>query len=305
MSGTFATDLIMAAIPYPDIGSIAFSIPVPFTDIQLDIRWYALSYIAGLVLGWQYIQWLLRRDRIWPTDKSGAAVKPATADDIDDFLIWVTLGVILGGRLGYVFFYQPSILVNDPLGVFKVWTGGMSFHGGLIGVTLAGYIFCRRRNLDFLKMGDLSAAAVPIGIFLVRIANFINGELWGKHSDAPWAMVFPGAGPIARHPSQLYEALLEGLVLFIVLWFATHRYGLLKRPGFLTGLFIAGYGVARITVEFFREPDAHIGYLTGGIITMGMVLSLPMVLIGIALIWRTQDNAPTWLKDPFRSQSAK
>ncbi len=301
----FFTGSILAALPYPNIGPIAFSIPIPFTEISLDIRWYALSYIAGLVLGWQYILWLLRKDDIWPTSPSGAVQKPATSDDIDDFLIWVTLGVILGGRLGYVFFYQPSILFNDPLGIFAVWTGGMSFHGGLIGVTLAGYIFCQRRKLSFLKMGDLSAAAVPIGIFLVRIANFINGELWGKPSNVSWAMVFPNGGNVTRHPSQLYEALLEGLILFIVLWIATHRFGLLKRPGVLTGLFVAGYGIARIIVEFFREPDGHIGYLTGGFVTMGMVLSLPMVMIGAALIWRSTDNAPAWLKDPFRPKAAK
>ncbi len=305
MSAELAPDLILAAIPYPQIGSVAFSIPIPFTDIKFDIRWYALSYIAGLILGWQYIQWLLRQNRIWPADNKGSTIKPATADNIDDFLIWVTLGVIVGGRLGYVFFYQPSILIEDPLGLFKVWTGGMSFHGGLIGVTLAGYIFCRRNKLDFLKMGDLAAAAVPIGLFFGRIANFINGELWGKQSDVPWAMVFPGAGELPRHPSQLYEAALEGLVLFLVLWLATNRYGLLSRPGFVTGLFVAGYGVARIIVEFFREPDAHIGYLTGGIITMGMVLSLPMVLVGAALIWRTFDSAPKWLKEPFGSRATK
>ncbi len=260
----------------------------------LAIRWYALSYIAGLVLGWRYIVHLLRSDSLWKkssTDSRSKLQPPAAAIDIDDLLVWITLGVIVGGRLGYVLFYQSSIILEDPLDIFAVWKGGMSFHGGFIGVIVAGYAFCRKRGLDVVRIGDLVASAAPIGLFFGRIANFINSELWGRETTVPWGVIFPNGGPEPRHPSQLYEATLEGLFLFFVLRFATHRIGVLNRPGTNIGLFLAGYGFARIVVEFFREPDSHIGYLAGDFLTMGMILSTPMVLGGILLIWHSADRA--------------
>lgn len=254
----------------------------------LAIRWYALSYIAGLVLGWRYIVHLLRSNTLWKktkTDSNSKSKPPAEAIDIDDLLVWITLGVIVGGRIGYVIFYQPSILFEDPLDIFAVWKGGMSFHGGFIGVIVAGYAFCRKRGLDVVRIGDLLASAAPIGLFFGRVANFINSELWGRETTVPWGVIFPNGGPVPRHPSQLYEATLEGLFLFLLLRLATHRFGSLNRPGTTIGLFLAGYGLARIIVEFFREPDSHIGYLAGNFLTMGMILSSPMLLGGILLIW--------------------
>ena len=293
------------AIPFPRIDPILFQFgPFDLGPISLGpfaIRWYALAYISGLVLGWWYMNRLLRTDRLWPAlasgNKSAGKVNtPATKLDIDDLIIWLMLGVIVGGRLGYVVFYQPSIITSNPLGIFAVWQGGMSFHGGTLGVVIAAILFSWRRKLNFLRVGDLIAAATPFGLFFGRTANFINGELWGKVTLAPWGMVFPTGGFMPRHPSQLYEAALEGVVLFIVLRIATHRFLSFHRPGLTIGLFATGYGVARILVEFFRQPDAHIGYLTGGVVTMGMVLSLPMVLVGGVLIWRASDKAPDWLK---------
>lgn len=294
------------AIPFPQIDPILFQFgPLDIGSISLGpfaIRWYALAYICGLVLGWWYMSRLLRTVRLWPalaSNKKKSAGKidvPATKLDIDDLIVWLTLGVILGGRLGYVLFYQPSILVSNPLGVFAVWQGGMSFHGGTLGVAIAAILFSWRRQLDFLRVGDLVAAATPFGLFFGRIANFINSELWGKVTLAPWGMVFPNGGFLPRHPSQLYEAALEGIVLFIVLRIATHKFLSFHRPGLTIGIFATGYGLARIFVELFRQPDAHMGYLAGGVVTMGMVLSLPMVLLGGALIWRASDKAPDWLK---------
>ena len=257
-------------IPYPSIDPILIQIG-PFA-----IRWYALAYIAGLLIGWRYVRRL--------------AAKPPTVvieRDVDDFLVWATLGVVLGGRLGYVLFYKPDYFLSQPLAILQVWQGGMSFHGGLLGVLAAGFLFSRRRGLAFLAFADPIACAAPIGLFLGRVANFINGELWGRASDAPWAMVFPHGGPMARHPSQLYEAALEGVVLFVLLLLMSRREGLRRRHGVLTGTFLAGYGVARIVAELFREPDAYLGSFVAGT-TMGQWLSLPMVLIGLALILRAR-----------------
>ena len=311
---------LRAAVPFPDIDPALITIgpfDLGFVTIgPFPIRWYALAYIAGLVLGWRYIIQLITKPVLWTLsetstkreqapDKNTKPRKdpttirtpgaPAAPIDIDDLLVWATLGVIVGGRAGYVLFYKPSILFAEPLQVFAVWQGGMSFHGGFLGVVIATLLFCRSRALDPVKIGDLLAAAAPIGLFFGRIANFINGELWGHPSDMPWAMVFPSGGPAPRHPSQLYEAGLEGLALFAILWLAIRRFRALDFPGQTMGIFIAGYGAFRTFVEFFREPDAHIGYLTGGFFTMGMLLSLPMVLIGLALIWRTLPGAPAWL----------
>lgn len=262
-------------LPYPDIDPVAIQIG------PLAIRWYALAYITGLLGGWWYMRWMVRRP---PHAMSVPAV--------DDFLVWATFGVVLGGRLGYVLFYKPLFYLENPAQIFAVWEGGMSFHGGLLGVVVAVLWFTRRRGLNLLQVGDLVACAAPIGLFFGRIANFINGELFGRPApDVPWAMVFPGGGPIPRHPSQLYEAGLEGLLLFLVLHLAWRRPAIRMRPGMLFGIFLAGYALARIVAEFFRSPDAHLGFLAGGA-TMGQVLSLPMLLAGILLILWARGSKP-------------
>lgn len=260
------------SLAYPSIDPVLIAIgPLP-------IRWYALAYIAGLLLGWVYARALVKQTAFW----GGAA--PIDPLDIDDLLLSAALGVILGGRLGYVLFYNAEFYLAHPAEIFAVWKGGMSFHGGLAGTALAIYVLAKRKRISVLSLADVCAAAVPIGLFLGRLANFIKPELWGRPTSVPWAMVFPGAGPNTRHPSQLYEAGLEGIVLFILLYIAVH-FGALRRPGLVAGLFAAGYGIARITCEFFREPDPQLGFLFGGA-TMGMLLSLPLIAIGIGFIVR-------------------
>lgn len=255
------------SIPFPDIDPIAVQIG------PVVIRWYALAYIAGLLGGWWYLRYLSRRPP-----------KPMAVEQIDDFLLWATLGVVLGGRLGYVFFYKPEFYLANPLEILYVWHGGMSFHGGLLGVMVATVLFARRRGLNVMTVGDAIACVAPVGLFFGRLANFINGELYGRPApDVPWAMSFPSGGPIPRHPSQLYEAALEGLVLLVVLHLCWRIEAIRLRPGMLIGIFLAGYGAARAFVELFREPDLHLGLLTGGL-TMGQWLSLPMVAIGVILI---------------------
>lgn len=258
-------------LQYPNIDPVIFEIG------PVVIRWYALAYIAGLLLAMVYMKRLVRDRALWPGE---AAI---TAEHVDDFLLWAALGVILGGRIGYVLFYNPGHFIDNPADIVAVWHGGMSFHGGFLGVILAAIVFCRLNRLNPLTLLDLSAAAVPIGLFFGRIANFINGELYGRPTDVPWAMVFPGGGPEPRHPSQIYEAALEGLLLFLVLRVATHRFKLLGRPGHVAGLFAIGYGLSRFAVEFVRMPDVQIGYFAGWL-TMGMILSLPMLAIGAALV---------------------
>jgi phosphatidylglycerol:prolipoprotein diacylglycerol transferase len=242
------------------------------------IRWYALAYIAGLVLGWRLARHLVR-------------LPPAVATPIqvDDFLTWATLGVVLGGRLGYVLFYQPQFYLTHPAMILAVWEGGMSFHGGALGMAIAIVWFCRRNAIPLLGFADRVAVCAPIGLGLGRIANFINGELWGRPAPdwLPWAMIFPAAGPEPRHPSQLYQALLEGLVLFLVMFALSRREDLRARFGWLTGAFLVGYGLARIIGEFFRQPDVFLGYLLAGA-TMGQLLSIPMVIAGAWLILRTR-----------------
>jgi phosphatidylglycerol:prolipoprotein diacylglycerol transferase len=240
------------------------------------IRWYALAYIVGILLGWAYARALIRAERLW----GGPA--PLTLTDFDDFVLWVTLGIILGGRTGYVLFYNLPHFIEHPAEIVQLWKGGMSFHGGFVGCVLAVVLFARRRNISILSLGDITCAVGTIGLFLGRLANFINGELWGRTSDVPWAMVFPDGGALPRHPSQLYEAALEGLVLGGVLWLFI-RAGALKRPGLVIGVFAVGYSIARIVCEFFREPDPQLGFLFGGM-TMGMLLSVPLLLTGIAFI---------------------
>ena len=259
-----------ALLTYPAIDPVLINIgPLP-------IRWYALAYIAGLVGGWVFARRMVQNERIW-----GGLPRPSPAS-LDDLLVYAALGVVLGGRLGYVLFYNPWFYLDNPLEIVSVWKGGMAFHGGLAGAALAIWLFARRNKVSAWTVADICSAVVPFGICLGRIANFIKPELWGRASDAPWAMVFPDAGPLARHPSQLYEAALEGLVLFALLQLAV-RFGALKRPGLVTGLFGIGYGLARITCEFFREPDPQLGFLSGGA-TMGMLLSLPLVLAGAGIL---------------------
>lgn len=250
--------------------------PIIFQIGPIAIRWYSLAYIAGLVLGCMYIRHLAKR--------MGDLLSP---DDAMDFITWATLGVILGGRLGYILFYQTAFYLDNPIRILYVWEGGMSFHGGFLGVVVAGIWFARRRKISMLKFADLVACAAPIGLFFGRIANFINGELYGRITDVSWAMVFPTGGPEPRHPSQLYEAALEGLVLFILVNVVWRLDFARERPGTATGVFIVGYAAARGFVELFRQPDAHLGFLfLGG--TMGQWLSLPMVLIGVFLIIKTK-----------------
>lgn len=248
--------------------------PVAFQIGPLAVRWYALAYLGGFIFGWLYAKRLTRKFQGRPN-----------ALDFDDFLTWAVIGVILGGRIGYILFYNFTEYLADPLAIFAVWRGGMSFHGGLIGMIAAILLFCRARSIPLLRFGDVIACVVPIGIFLGRIANFINGELWGRTADVPWAIVFPGAGPLPRHPSQLYEALLEGVLLFALLWLLARSPRVWNKPGILCGTFLLGYGAARLFVEHFREPDAQLGFLLGGL-TMGQWLSVPMLAIGLILIFR-------------------
>jgi phosphatidylglycerol---prolipoprotein diacylglyceryl transferase len=330
--------VIWNALQFPNIDPSALTIPHLF-DVgsihvgPLHLRWYALAYIVGLVLGWRWMVWLIRQDRLWRPNKPSLSVAQA-----DDFLFWATLGVILGGRIGYILFYNTSMLWERPMGIFEIWQGGMSFHGGFIGVALAAYFFTRQKHVDetqfatlakkravaepprdhaseytrvqdigwlkkndveeLLRLGDIAAAATPIGLFFGRIANFINGELWGRHTNLPWGMVFCNdrlreaangvclAGDLPRHPSQLYEAALEGLLLFTILTIATLRFDSLRRPGLNSGLFLVFYGLSRAVLETVREPDAQMPEFLRGYITMGMLLSIPMILIGAWLINR-------------------
>jgi phosphatidylglycerol---prolipoprotein diacylglyceryl transferase len=269
---------VLPVIPYPAINPILISIG-PFA-----VRWYALAYIVGIIAGWFYARTIIASEKLW----GGPA--PFTVLDFDDFVVWITLGIILGGRTGYVLFYNLPFFMAHPLQVFELWTGGMSFHGGVAGCAVAVVLFALRRHIPMLSLADVSSGVAPIGLFLGRIANFINGELWGRPTDVPWAMVFPRGGPLPRHPSQLYEAALEGVVLFIVLGLLM-RLGALKRPGVVTGTFALGYGVARVTCEFFREPDAQLGFLWGGL-TMGMLLCIPLMLAGIAMLAVALTRAP-------------
>jgi len=284
---------MLLTIAFPVFDPIAVSIG-PFA-----IRWYALAYIGGIVLGWMYARKIIRTERLW----GGKA--PFTVQDFDDFILWVTLGIILGGRTGYVLFYNLSFFAQHPAEIFKLWTGGMSFHGGFIGCVIAVLLFGWKRNISVLSLGDVTCAVGPIGLLLGRLANFVNSELWGRHADAnvPWAMVFPNGGPLPRHPSQLYEAGLEGIVLFIVLALLI-RAGALKRPGFIIGAFATLYGIARITGEFFREPDPQLGFLWGGL-TMGMLLSVPMILAGLAFMVAAWRRSARTADKPRDEQAAK
>ncbi|MFN0218962.1 MAG: prolipoprotein diacylglyceryl transferase [Hyphomicrobium sp.] len=275
----------LAALAYPSIDPVALQIG-PFA-----IKWYGLAYMAGLLLGWLYVRRLLETSSLWPAGKA-----PFGVERVDDLLLYMTVGVIVGGRLGFVFLYEPSYYLANPQDIPAVWKGGMSFHGALIGSALAIVLFARRNGYNALSAMDLCTAANPIGLFFGRVANFINGELFGRVSDAPWAMVFPEASiqhaavePATRHPSQIYEALLEGVALFIVLRVLTHRFEALKKPGLVSGVFVLGYGLARSFSEIFREP--HEGHaLNIGPFTAGQIYSVPMIALGAYLIWKAHHN---------------
>jgi phosphatidylglycerol:prolipoprotein diacylglycerol transferase len=300
----------MLAIPFPAIDPALFTLgPVELFGLTLgpfSLRWYALAYIFGLVLGRVYVARLLDRAHFWPNQ-----TPPMEAERTEDLLLWMTLGVILGGRLGYVLFYSPDLLLS-PLDALAMWKGGMSFHGGMLGVIIGVILFARQNHVPLLPLGDAVACAAPIGLLFGRIANFINGELWGRVTDAPWGMVFPQVERLARiypeiaetlgqprHPSQLYEAALEGALLLAVLGHLAWRTSALQRPGTLTGVFLMGYGLARGFCEFFRMPDIGVGFdfFVGGVgITRGQVLCLPMIVAGGAFLWnarRVQIPSPT------------
>lgn len=257
-------------IPFPDIDPIAFEFG------PIIVRWYALAYLAGFLMGWQYCLYLAGKN----------PDKRPFKDDIDGFLTWAVLGVILGGRIGYVLFYNFSYYLDNTHEIFKIWHGGMSFHGGALGACIALILYARLLKFPVLQISDIFVCAVPIGLFFGRIANFINGELYGRMTDVAWAVDFPQGGGLPRHPSQLYEAILEGLVLFIVLTAFVHQQKYCEKSGFLTGCFLIGYGISRFVIEFFREPDVQVG-LIFNMFSMGQVLCVPMILLGIWLIHRS------------------
>ncbi|WP_439117788.1 prolipoprotein diacylglyceryl transferase [Nereida ignava] len=287
---------MIGTIPFPDIGPNLFAIDI--AGIRFALRWYALAYIVGILVGWRLCIMALRRPKLWARGDA-----PTSTDIFGDLVSWLILGVILGGRLGFVLFYQPEYYLTNPAEILKVWQGGMSFHGGFIGVSVAALIFCLKYKIPLLPMADLLALATPPGLLLGRIANFINAELWGRPTTVPWGVVFPGAaaqdcgevaGLCARHPSQLYEAALEGALLGFVLIVAVFGFRAFRRSGLITGIFLIGYGASRAFVELFRQPDVQFVTIGNPIghalhfgdwgLTMGQILSLPMVLVGVILV---------------------
>ena len=270
----------LLTLPFPNLDPIAFSIG------PVSIKWYGLAYASGLLLGWVYIKRLLADARLW-----AGRTAPFAVEKTDDLLLYMTLGVVLGGRLGYVLFYNPAFYFAHPIEIFSVWKGGMSFHGGFLGSALAIYFFARQNGAPVLSVLDVTAAATPIGLFFGRLANFANAELWGRPSNVAWAMVFPDrdAGPLPRHPSQLYEATLEGAALFLLCWWLIHKRDAFKNPGLVAGVFTAGYGCARAFCELFREPDAA-HWATKGLMTAGILYSLPMIAAGLVLIYRARSD---------------
>lgn len=256
-------------LPFPDIDPVAIHLG------PLAIRWYSLAYLAGILLGWWYVK----------REHERKPVANLSRNALDDMIVWAVIGIVGGGRFGYVLFYKPAYFFENPLQIFHVWEGGMSFHGGLIGVITAFLLFCRKYRIQFFHLIDLIACATPFGLFFGRLANFINGELYGRATDVPWGIVFPGGGGVPRHPSQLYEAAMEGIILFAVLHIMLKHTAAREKPGMLGGTFIAGYGLSRLIAECFREPDLHLGYFFG-FATMGQLLSLPMLAYGLYLICR-------------------
>jgi phosphatidylglycerol:prolipoprotein diacylglycerol transferase len=267
-------------LPFPNINPVALKIGF------IEVKWYGLAYVAGILLGWLYARKIVSTPRLWRNDTPAM-----TVTDIDDFVLWAAIGIVLGGRLGYVFFYDFAQFAANPISIFEIWHGGMSFHGGITGTVIAMILFARSRGFSAWSLFDVVATVCVTGLFFGRIANFINGELWGKESFVPWAVLFPGQ-MFPRHPSQLYEAGLEGIATGLILAFLVFRLRKLKTPGFVAGAFVSLYALSRIAVEFVRVPDAQIGYLFGGWLTMGMVLSLPMLLLGIWAMWRATTAAP-------------
>lgn len=291
-------------IPFPNLSPEVFSFSL--FGVELALRWYALAYIVGIVLAWRISLHALRRPALWPKN-----TPPMAPLQVEDLLSWIILGIILGGRLGFVLFYQPAYYLANPADILKVWQGGMSFHGGFLGVVLAGWLYTWRHRIAPASAGDVIALGVPVGLMLGRIANFINAELWGRPTDMPWGVIFPQEaaqicpsvlpGMCARHPSQLYEALLEGVVLLALMLWLAYRRGALKVPGQITGVFVAGYGLARFVVEYFRQADAQfitpdnpMGFVLrlGDLgVTMGQMLSLPMLVVGLVVIWLARRRA--------------
>lgn len=270
----------LAIMPFPEIDPVAISLG------PLAIRWYGLAYVAGILLGWWLARRMVSQSELWP-----GQIAPLTHRHLDDFLVWVAIGIVLGGRLGYILFYDLGPILEEPIRALQVWNGGMSFHGGITGATIAMILFARRHAIPAWSLFDIVASVAPVGIFFGRLANFINSELWGRPTDVAWAVIFPTGGPMPRHPSQLYEACLEGLLLFAVLQLLIRSRLAFRTPGLVTGVFVSGYALARIFNEFFREPDVQLGYLAGGWLTMGMVLSLPMLALGLWAILRARRSA--------------
>jgi phosphatidylglycerol:prolipoprotein diacylglycerol transferase len=272
------------AIPFPDIDPVALQLG------PVSVKWYGLAYMAGLLLGWLYVRRLLQQDRLWPGE-----ARPFPPDRADDLLLYMTIGVLAGGRLGNVLFYEPGYYLSNPLEILAVWKGGMAFHGGLVGCIIAIVLFARRLGVNAWSVLDTCALVTPIGLFFGRLANFINAELWGRPTGVAWGMVFPGAGPLPRHPSQLYEAVLEGALLFAVLWWLAHYRLALRKPGLIGGAFLLGYGLARSFCEHFREPDFLLGPLSAGVL-----YSLPMLAVG-AWMMRTAGERGQVAADAKRS----
>jgi phosphatidylglycerol:prolipoprotein diacylglycerol transferase len=271
---------LLSLMNFPDIDPVLISLG------PLQVRWYGIAYVVGILLGWRYARRLAANNSLWPGGRS-----PITPLDMDDFLIWATIGIVAGGRIGYILFYDFAAVAANPFRAFEIWNGGMSFHGGVLGTLLAMILFARSRNIPVFNLFDVVCAVVPVGIFFGRIANFINAELWGRLTDVPWAFVFPNGGPFPRHPTQLYEAALEGLLLLAVLAALIYGRRALASPGLIAGCFLIGYALSRIAVEFYREPDAHIGFLFGGWLTMGMVLSTPMIAVGLWAVFSARSRA--------------
>lgn len=259
------------ALTFPQIDPVAIALG------PVQIRWYALAYLAGILLGWAYARYIVKKDE-------PRGLRP-NRDDIDDYVPYAVMGIILGGRLGYVLFYQPAYFLAHPMEVFQLWNGGMSFHGGAAGVIISLIVYSLVKKFNMFRLGDLAALCCTIGLFFGRVANFINGELYGRVTDAKWGMVFPGGGPEPRHPSQLYEAALEGLLLFVLLSILAHKQWVRNRPGIIGGAFLIGYGLARSFVELFREPDWYLGFVVGQM-TMGQLLCVPMIILGSIFVVR-------------------
>ena len=275
LTASFQTSLLAIAFPGID--------PVIVELGPLSLHWYGLGYVAGIMFAWWYGKRLVGNMRLWRDN-----APPMEALDLDDFVLWSALGIILGGRIGHILFYDFARYAADPLSVLYVWNGGMSFHGGFLGMVIAMILFARRRAINVWSLFDVIACAAPIGLGLVRLANFINSELWGRVTDVSWGVIFPNGGPLPRNPSQIYVEALEGLVLFVAMRILSHSFFKLRTPGFIAGAFVALYGLFRIVVETVRQPDSQLGFLAGGWLTMGMVLSLPMIAAGFWAMLRAK-----------------